>query len=120
MQPEILAQAPRCGAKTRTGFPCQSPAVKGRLRCRMHGGTNKGAPRGNLNARVHGNRSKEAEQQLRTVRAINRDLRLLDKIQEGVFLRSSEQEQLLRLWLDRSHGAEGGFEQLRENKASKE
>ena len=30
--------SPRCGAKTRTGKPCRSPAVQGRSRCRMHGG----------------------------------------------------------------------------------
>lgn len=54
MQPEILASAPRCGARTRTGAPCGSPAVRGRQRCRMHGGTNPGAPRGNRNAWKHG------------------------------------------------------------------
>ena len=30
--------SPRCGAKTRSGMPCKSPAVKGKKRCRMHGG----------------------------------------------------------------------------------
>ena len=35
--------APRCGAKTRMGTPCQSPCVHGRRRCRMHGGTSTGA-----------------------------------------------------------------------------
>ena len=33
---------------------CQSPAVRGKKRCRMHGGTNPGAPRGNRNAWKHG------------------------------------------------------------------
>ncbi|MEQ8707953.1 MAG: HGGxSTG domain-containing protein [Rhodospirillales bacterium] len=54
MQPTRLAQAPRCLARTRKGKACQSPAVKGRKRCRMHGGTNPGAPKGNKNAWVHG------------------------------------------------------------------
>ncbi|WP_082594519.1 HGGxSTG domain-containing protein [Sphingomonas sp. Root710] len=49
-QPEILANAPRCGARTRSGTPCRSPAVKGNRRCRMHGGKGSGAPRGNRNA----------------------------------------------------------------------
>lgn len=50
-----MRQSPRCGAKTRTGTPCQSPAVKGRARCRMHGGAlGSGAPRGNRNALKHG------------------------------------------------------------------
>lgn len=34
--------APRCGAKTRKGTPCQGPCVQGRQRCRMHGGTSRG------------------------------------------------------------------------------
>lgn len=37
--------APRCGAKTRRGTPCKGPAVRGKKRCRMHGGTNPGRPR---------------------------------------------------------------------------
>ena len=37
--------APRCGAKTRKGTPCKGPAVKGKRRCRMHGGTNPGRPK---------------------------------------------------------------------------
>ncbi|MFC3215683.1 hypothetical protein [Novosphingobium panipatense] len=31
--------------------------MKGRKRCRMHGGTNWGAPKGNRNALKHGGRS---------------------------------------------------------------
>ena len=33
-----LAKAPRCGAKTRAGGICKQAAIKGRPRCRMHGG----------------------------------------------------------------------------------
>jgi hypothetical protein len=33
-----MHQSPRCGAKTRKGTPCQSPAMPNG-RCRMHGGT---------------------------------------------------------------------------------
>jgi hypothetical protein len=29
-----IRAAPRCGAKTRAGTPCQCPAIRGRLRCR--------------------------------------------------------------------------------------
>ncbi len=46
-------ERPICGAKTRSGKPCQTrPMPNGR--CRMHGGTNPGAPKGNQNARKHG------------------------------------------------------------------
>jgi len=45
----------RCGAKTRRGGACRSPAVRGRKRCRMHGGAKgSGAPGANRNAHKHG------------------------------------------------------------------
>lgn len=53
MQPSQLEAAPRCGARTRRGTPCRSPAMPNG-RCRMHGGTNPGAPKGNKNAWKHG------------------------------------------------------------------
>ena len=32
----------RCGAKTRRGTACQSAAIKGKTRCRIHGGRSTG------------------------------------------------------------------------------
>ncbi len=53
--------ASRCGAKTRMGAPCKSPAVRFRLRCRMHGGARgSGAAKGNQNAFKHGYTTKKA------------------------------------------------------------
>ncbi len=37
-----LNLAPRRGARTRAGCPCQAPALRGRLRCRQHGGRSTG------------------------------------------------------------------------------
>lgn len=56
-----LQFAPRCLARTRAGHPCQSPAVNGKRRCRMHGGANgSGAPAGNRNGSwQHGGRTRE-------------------------------------------------------------
>ena len=34
--------APRCGAKNRRGMSCQCPAMRGRRRCRLHGGKSTG------------------------------------------------------------------------------
>jgi hypothetical protein len=34
--------APRCGARTRSGCPCRAPALRNKLRCRMHGGASTG------------------------------------------------------------------------------
>ena len=45
--------AKRCGARTRSGKPCRSPAMTNG-RCRMHGGPSPGAPKGNWNAFKHG------------------------------------------------------------------
>jgi hypothetical protein len=41
-----LGGALRCGAKTRAGGQCRCPAIRGRLRCRIHGGLSPGAPKG--------------------------------------------------------------------------
>ena len=72
MQPERLAQAPRCLARTRAGAECQSPAVKGKRRCRMHGGTNPGAPKGNRNAWKHGGYSEKTKAASRYLKEIAR------------------------------------------------
>ncbi|MFP6704445.1 MAG: HGGxSTG domain-containing protein [Alphaproteobacteria bacterium] len=32
----------RCGAKTWAGGACQNPAIKGRSRCKLHGGKSAG------------------------------------------------------------------------------
>ena len=37
-----LHLARRCGARTRAGCPCQAPAIRGRLRCRLLGGRSTG------------------------------------------------------------------------------
>ncbi|MFC4293557.1 HGGxSTG domain-containing protein [Novosphingobium tardum] len=62
--------APRCLAKTRGGTECQAPAVRGRKRCRMHGGKNPGAPKGNRRNWKHGLRSAEHAALKATVRAL--------------------------------------------------
>jgi len=55
-----MNQASRCGAQTRSGKKCQSPPVRGKRRCRMHGGAaGSGAPIGNTNALRHGHYTAE-------------------------------------------------------------
>ncbi len=50
-----MLTSPRCGAKTRSGGSCRSAAVRGKSRCRMHGGAQgSGGQKGNRNARRHG------------------------------------------------------------------
>ncbi len=66
--------APRCLALTRKGTPCQSPAIKGRNRCRMQGGKGSGAPKGNSNAWKHGARSGSTRDTLALIRALGRAL----------------------------------------------
>ena len=77
-----MHQSPRCGARTRSGSPCRSPAVKGKRRCRMHGGAEgSGAPRGNRNALQHGLRSAEVLMLQRQVRELLRGTReLIEKV----------------------------------------
>jgi hypothetical protein len=52
--------------------------MKGERRCRMHGGTNPGAPRANRNARKHGGYSAKAKAAARYLSAIARLVRNID------------------------------------------
>src|ERR1700681_1646512 len=72
-----LAKALRCGAKTRAGHPCRQAAVRGRSRCRMHGGAKgSGGPRGNRNGKFkHGLFTGEAKATRRVTRAKVREIR---------------------------------------------
>ncbi len=67
-----MQNAQRCGAKTRRGTRCQSPAMSNG-RCRMHGGKSPGAPKGNRNAWKHGHYSAEAIAMRRLVRLLLSD-----------------------------------------------
>jgi hypothetical protein len=59
----------RCGARTRAGTPCRSPAVRGGMRCRMHGGgAASGALPGNTNALSHGLHTRDAVEERRQVK----------------------------------------------------
>lgn len=78
-----MLSSPRCGAKTRTGGSCRSPAVSGKRRCRMHGGApGSGAPRGNKNAIKNGFYTREAIAERRWARDLMRRSRTrLDDIE---------------------------------------
>ena len=77
-----MLSSPRCGARTRSGKPCRSPAVAGKRCCRMHGGASgSGAPRGNKNAFKHGIYTREAIAEHRQLGELIRQSReLLQKI----------------------------------------
>jgi hypothetical protein len=73
-----MLASPRCGAKTRPGGSCRSPAVRGKRRCRMHGGTpGSGAPKGNQNARRDGLFTSDAIAERKQVRALLGEARKL-------------------------------------------
>ena len=68
---------PRCGARTRRGTPCRSPAMANG-RCRMHGGPSPGAPPGDRHPNWrHGGYSREAIERRREVAALVREMRAL-------------------------------------------
>ena len=74
---DAMHSALRCGARTRSGTPCRAPAVRGRRRCRMHGGNSRGGPPGNRHAWKHGRRSREAIERRRQVAELVRSMREL-------------------------------------------
>jgi hypothetical protein len=79
LEPTSLQAAPRCGAKTRAGHACLSPAVKFRKRCRMHGGAEgSGAPKGERNGSyTTGLFTKEMLNERQTIREIVAETREL-------------------------------------------
>jgi hypothetical protein len=73
-----MLASPRCGAKIRSGGPCRSPAMRGKRRCRMHGGTpGSGAQKGNQNARRHGRFTGDAIAERKQIRALLGEARKL-------------------------------------------
>jgi glucans biosynthesis protein len=68
-EPDGLRLAPRCGARRRNGAPCQKPKMRGRRRCRLHGGAQgSGAPRGERNGNYRGgHHTKEAIDERRAI-----------------------------------------------------
>jgi len=82
--------APRCGAKTRKGTPCQAPAMANG-RCRLHGGKSTGprTPEGLERARmarwIHGRRSRRRLARERAERALLAQAQaLLEAIKNGL------------------------------------
>ena len=77
-----MHQSPRCGARTRSGMPCRSPAMTNG-RCRMHGGASPGAPVGNTNAFKHGLFTAAAIAERREVAALIREMKSLVEQVDG-------------------------------------
>jgi uncharacterized protein YjcR len=75
----------RCGAKTRSAKSCESPAVSGKSRCRMHGGASgSGAPKGNKNALKHGRFTREAFAERRLLLSLLQETRaLIGKVRQS-------------------------------------
>ena len=75
-----MRQAPRCGAKTRAGGTCQCPAIRGRNRCRLHGGRSTGAPKGSANGNfTAGEFTAEAIEERQWLRSVVRTYGKLEK-----------------------------------------
>ncbi|WP_406857572.1 HGGxSTG domain-containing protein [Alsobacter sp. KACC 23698] len=71
-EPDGLRNAPRCGARTRAGQPCQKPAARGKQRCLLHGGApGSGGPAGERNGQFrHGFHTANAVEERRALRAL--------------------------------------------------
>ncbi|MFC3162855.1 HGGxSTG domain-containing protein [Ciceribacter thiooxidans] len=69
----------RCLAKTRAGYQCQKPALKGKARCQLHGGR-AGAPTGARNGNYRtGRYTAEAVQVAREARTRLKELVVLGR-----------------------------------------
>ena len=81
--PGDVSTAPRCGARTRQGTPCQGPAMRNRQRCRLHGGkstgpkTAEGVERIRRASLTHGRRTQAARAERQYLRMLTKESRLL-------------------------------------------
>jgi len=65
-----MNDAPRCGARTRSGPPCRCPAMLNG-KCRIHGGLSPGAPRGPANGNYRdGLWTREAVEERKFIRSL--------------------------------------------------
>ncbi|HEY1749223.1 MAG TPA: HGGxSTG domain-containing protein [Xanthobacteraceae bacterium] len=79
-----MLSSPRCRAKTRLAKPCMSPALRGKKRCRMHGGAaGSGAQPDNKNALKHGRYTSEAFAERQHLRNLLQQARALIKTING-------------------------------------
>ena len=74
-----LAKARRCGARTHSRAACKQAAVRGRARCRMHGGARgSGGPRGDRNGNFkEGLWTRESVDLRKAIRARVKEVRAL-------------------------------------------
>jgi hypothetical protein len=79
-RPGDFSKAPRCGARTRRGTPCQCPAMRNG-RCRIHGGLSTGPRTAEGRERirrarwVHGRYSQQAVEERALLRILERECR---------------------------------------------
>src|SRR3984893_17061819 len=76
-----LHRALKCRARTRSGQPCQAPAMPNG-RCRMHGGMSPGAPKSNKNSLKHGRYAAEAIERRRKISGLIGAMKALAKASE--------------------------------------
>ena len=109
-----MLDSPRCGARTRLGQSCRSPAVHGKKRCRMHGGAaGSGAPIGNQNALKEGSYTGEAIELRRARAHLKRCVRAWAKTPEGKQeLRTRRKEARARVRFLQKHGLFGRFDSV--------
>jgi hypothetical protein len=67
---EVVSDVPRCGARTRSGAPCPSPAMPNG-KCRIHGGLSPGARHGTANGNYRdGYWTREAVEERKFIRSL--------------------------------------------------
>ena len=80
-------KAARCGARTKrnNGSPCRAPAVRGKQRCRIHGGSKgSGGQQGNTNALRHGYTTKAIKNFRENVKIAIQETTRLTRIQKWI------------------------------------
>jgi glucans biosynthesis protein len=72
-----MNRAPRCSARNRAGLPCRAPAIRGKRRCKFHGGKSTGPPRGTQNALKDGLHTRAMKEMRELARLLKAEAALL-------------------------------------------
>jgi hypothetical protein len=88
-------KAARCGARNRQGQPCRCPAMRGKRRCRLHGGKSPGARTKEGIHRIRCANWKDGSRSARLQREAKLEAKREEEEMRAIFLRDVDESTLM-------------------------
>ncbi len=88
-------KAPRCGARNRQGQPCRCPVMRGKRRCRLHGGKSTGARTKEGIHRIRCANWKDGSRSARLQREAKPEAKRQEEEMRAIFLRDLDEGTLM-------------------------